>query len=211
MARSDATARLVVPALLGLAGLWLPSISAAEVKTPAKLNPPQKAVSTEVEKAPEVEVSDEQVASAISDLRARHLQVPLDGIPVERFKGSFFEIRGETRHEATDIAAARNTPVRAVEDGTIEKLFLSKLGGNTIYQSDPSKKYVYYYAHLEGYEPSLTEGAKIKRGDIIGYVGTSGNAPPNSPHLHFSISILTPEKKWWKARAIDAYEVYKPK
>ncbi|MBC7999908.1 MAG: M23 family metallopeptidase [Leptolyngbya sp.] len=211
MARSNDIARIFVPVLLGLGGLWLPSVSAAEVKASARANPAKNAVSSEVKKAPEAEISDEQVASAISDLRTRHLLVPIDGIPVERFKGSFFEIRGETRHEATDIAAVRNTPVRAVEDGTIEKLFLSKLGGNTIYQTDPSKKYVYYYAHLEGYEPSLTDGAKIKRGDIIGYVGTSGNAPPNSPHLHFSISILTPEKKWWKARALDAYEVYKPK
>lgn len=202
---------MFVPVLLGLAGLCLPLVSAAEVKPSARQAPAKMAVSNEMKNASEVEITDEQVASAISDLRTRHLLVPIDGIPVERFKGSFFEIRGETRHEATDIAAARNTPVRAVEDGTIEKLFLSKPGGNTIYQTDPSRKYVYYYAHLEGYEPSLKDGAKIKRGDIIGYVGTSGNAPPNSPHLHFSVSILTPEKKWWKARALDAYEVYKPK
>ncbi len=156
-------------------------------------------------------VPDTKVQSAIHDLRTRRLTLPINGISAESLKGSFNEMRGETHHEAVDILAPRNTPVHALEDGTIAKLFLSKFGGNTIYQIDPAGEYVYYYAHLEAYEPTIKEGGKVKRGQVIGFVGTSGNAPPNSPHLHLSISILTPEKKWWQARAVDPYEVYKSK
>lgn len=156
-------------------------------------------------------VSDSKVQSGIQVLRSRNLRLPLDGISAQVFKGSFNETRGDSRHEAVDILAPRNTPVHALEDGTIAKLFVSKFGGNTIYQIDPSGEYVYYYAHLEGYDPAIREGDKVKRGQVIGFVGTSGNAPPNTPHLHLAISILTPEKKWSQARAIDPYEVYKSK
>jgi hypothetical protein len=154
-------------------------------------------------------VSDAQIRTAIAELSTRHLLLPIDGISADNLKGSFYEKRGDSVHEATDIVAPRNTPIRALEDGTIAKLFLSRFGGNTIYQIDPSGKYVYYYAHLEKYEPNLKEGDKVKRGQIIGFVGTSGNAPQNTPHLHLSISVLTPDKKWWQARALDPYEVYK--
>lgn len=154
-------------------------------------------------------VSDAQIRTAIEELSARHLLLPIDGIVADKLKGSFYEKRGDSVHEATDIIAPRNTPIRAIEDGTIAKLFLSRFGGNTIYQIDPSGKYVYYYAHLEKYEQNLKEGDKIKRGQILGFVGTSGNAPPNTPHLHLSISVLTPDKRWWQARALDPYEVYK--
>jgi peptidoglycan LD-endopeptidase LytH len=156
-------------------------------------------------------VPDAKVQSSIHVLRSRQLRLPIDGITPAVLQGSFNEARGDSRHEAVDIAAPRNTPVHALEDGTIARLFVSQLGGNTIYQTDPTGEYVYYYAHLEGYEPTIKEGDKVKRGQVIGFVGTSGNAPPNTPHLHLSISILTPEKKWWHARAIDPYEVYKSK
>ncbi|MBX9950083.1 MAG: M23 family metallopeptidase [Candidatus Obscuribacterales bacterium] len=154
-------------------------------------------------------VPDAQISAAIRDLCTRHLLIPVDGVPADALRGSFYEMRGSSAHEATDIPAPRNTPVRAVEDGTIAKLFFSRFGGNTIYQTDPTGQYVYYYAHLEKYQPTLKEGDRVKRGQTIGFVGTSGNAPPNTPHLHFSISVLTKEKKWWQARALDPYEVFK--
>ena len=87
------------------------------------------------------------------------------------------------------------------------KLFFSKAGGITIYQFDPSNNYCYYYAHLERYADGLAEGQQIKRGQVIGYVGTTGNAPRDTPHLHFAIVKLTPEKKWWEGSAIDPYSV----
>jgi murein DD-endopeptidase MepM/ murein hydrolase activator NlpD len=107
-----------------------------------------------------------------------------------------------------DLLAPRVTPVHAVEDGTIAKLFLSKAGGNTIYQFDLTRRFCYYYAHLQRYADGLHDGQAVKRGDIIGYVGTSGNAPPNTPHLHFTIFELDKDAKWWKGKPIDPYLVY---
>jgi murein DD-endopeptidase MepM/ murein hydrolase activator NlpD len=149
---------------------------------------------------------------AIDALRDRHLRLPIDDVGVESMKGHFDEHRageGGHVHEAADLLAPRNTPIHAVEDGTIAKLFLSKAGGRTIYQFDPSGRFCYYYAHLERYAAGLGDGQAVKRGDVIGYVGTSGNAPPNTPHLHFAIFVLGPEKHWWQGVAIDPYLVFK--
>ena len=85
---------------------------------------------------------------------------------------------------------------------------MSKAGGKTIYQFDPSGRFCYYYAHLERYAEGIREGASVSRSDIIGYVGTSGNAPPNTPHLHFTIFQLTPARHWWDGTAIDPYPVF---
>jgi hypothetical protein len=104
---------------------------------------------------------------------------------------------GTRRHEALDILAPRETPVLAVEDGVVAKLFLSKPGGITVYQFDPSRTYAYYYAHLERYAAGLKDGDSVQRGQVIGYVGTTGNAPPDTPHLHFAIFKLTDPKRWW--------------
>jgi murein DD-endopeptidase MepM/ murein hydrolase activator NlpD len=144
----------------------------------------------------------------VQELRGMHLQVPLDGFDPQRMKGSFYESRGGQMHEAVDMLAPRYTLIHAVCDGRIAKLFHSRLGGTTIYQFDEHERFVFYYAHLQDYAKGLTEGETVKKGDIIGFVGTSGNAPPNTPHLHFSISVLGPTKQWWKAMPLDPYEVF---
>src|SRR5215813_15671948 len=129
----------------------------------------------------------------------RHLIVTVQGVSLNAIQDTFNQAReGERKHEATDILAPKGTPVLAADDGTIQKLFLSKPGGNTIYQFDPTEKYCYYYAHLDRYADSLREGATVKKGQVIGYVGTSGNAPKNTPHLHFAIFKLTSAKRWWE-------------
>src|SRR4029077_10453977 len=122
------------------------------------------------------------------------LRVPIDGLDVEALKGGFAEARdgGVGPHEAGDILAPRNTPVHAVTDGTVAKLFLSKAGGITVYEFDDDQRYCYYYAHLERYADGLHEGQRVAAGDVIGYVGTSGNAPKNTPHLHLAVFELTP-------------------
>jgi murein DD-endopeptidase MepM/ murein hydrolase activator NlpD len=135
--------------------------------------------------------------------------MPIDGATVDSFKGGFDEPRGSRRHEAVDILAARNTPIHAVEDGTIAKLFYSKAGGRTIYQFDPSGLLCYYYAHLEHYADGVHEGQPVMQGQIIGYVGTSGNAPPDTPHLHFAVFQLGPERHWWQGQALDPYPLFK--
>lgn len=146
----------------------------------------------------------------VEELRARRLEVPVQDAARGALRDSFAEERtGGRKHEAIDILAPRNTPVVAVEGGTVAKLLQSDAGGITLYQFDPSSQYVYYYAHLEGYGSGMTEGARIRRNQVIGYVGTSGNAPKDTPHLHFAIFKLTDEKKWWQGTPVDPYSVLK--
>jgi murein DD-endopeptidase MepM/ murein hydrolase activator NlpD len=145
---------------------------------------------------------------AVDELRKRHLTVPVQGVSRERLRDSFGDRRGpDRRHEALDILAPRDTPVLAVEDGTIARLFLSKPGGITVYQYDPSGRYAYYYAHLARYATGLTENSAVDRGQVIGYVGTTGNAPPDTPHLHFAIFELAGRGRWWDGTAIDPYPI----
>ena len=132
--------------------------------------------------------------------------LPVAGIKPSQLTDTFNQARGsERRHEALDIMAARGTPVVAAVDGKVEKLFTSKQGGLTIYEFDPSATYAYYYAHLDRYAAGLVEGMPLQRGDVIGYVGSTGNANPEAPHLHFAIFELGPEKHWWQGTAINPY------
>jgi murein DD-endopeptidase MepM/ murein hydrolase activator NlpD len=136
--------------------------------------------------------------------------MPVEGADPADLTRQFDDARGGARrHEAIDILAPRNTPVKAADDGTIARLFHSKAGGITIYQFDPSQQFCYYYAHLERYAAGLKEGDPVRKGQVIGYVGTSGNAPPNTPHLHFAIFRLTAEKRWWEGTPIDPYDLLK--
>jgi murein DD-endopeptidase MepM/ murein hydrolase activator NlpD len=149
-------------------------------------------------------------ADVVDDLRHRQLLVPVQGVKREDLRDSFTAIRGSNRrHNAIDILAPRNTPVLAVEDGTIAKLFNSQAGGVTVYQFDPTSTYVYYYAHLERYSDGLKEGAHVHRQQVLGYVGTSGNAPKDTPHLHFEIATLPASKHWWQGTPINPYLILK--
>jgi peptidoglycan LD-endopeptidase LytH len=134
------------------------------------------------------------------------LLVPVRGVLARQLSDTFTQSRGAgRRHDAIDILAPRGTPVLAVADGRIEKLFLSKPGGRTIYQFDPTGRVAYYYAHLDAYAPLLSEGTQVKRGQVIGYVGSTGNASPDAPHLHFAIFLLGPEQRWWQGTAVNPY------
>jgi murein DD-endopeptidase MepM/ murein hydrolase activator NlpD len=144
---------------------------------------------------------------AIDELRHRDLLVPVDNVAPSQLQPSFTQARGQGEHEALDILAPRGTPVRAVEDGTIEKLFESVRGGLTVYQFDPTRRYAYYYAHLDRYAQDVREGQAVSRGSILGYVGTTGNASRETPHLHFAIFVLTPEKRWWQGMPVDPFLV----
>ena len=134
------------------------------------------------------------------------LMVPVDGVKYAQLSDNFDQPRGtERHHEALDIMAPTGTKVFAVADGKIVKLFNSKPGGLTVYEFDPSEKFAYYYAHLDRYADGLKEGAPVKRGELIGYVGSTGNANPAAPHLHFAVVELTPEKQWWKGTPLNPY------
>ena len=101
----------------------------------------------------------------------------------------------------------RRTPIRAVDDGTIRKLFLSRAGGITLYQFDRAGNYCYYYAHLDHYAEDVREGMPVSRGQIIGYVGTTGDVSPDAPQLHFAIVRLDSDKSWWKGTPINPYPI----
>ncbi len=182
-----------------------PSTSPSSPAPPAaQTAPPQQG--TPGESRPWLQVPSPVPAG---ELATRGLLVPVQGIAREKLHDTFGDPRGGgTRpHQALDIMAPRNTPVLAVENGKIRKLFTSDQGGLTIYQFDPSETYAYYYAHLQRYTDGLKDAQTLRKGQVIGYLGTTGNAGPDSPHLHFAIVRLTPEKKWWKGDPLNPFEV----
>ena len=133
--------------------------------------------------------------------------MPVSGIACGALRDNFNDRRGSSPHEALDVPAPRGTPVVAVDDGVIEKLFTSKPGGLTIYHFDPSRNYAYYYAHLDRYADGLKEKAAVRRGQVIGYVGITGNSAPDAPHLHFAIFKLGAERRWWQGAPVNPYPV----
>ncbi len=169
------------------------------------------AADTERQRKPAETAHRPSIASdPVAALKRRALRLPIDGADVQAMKGGFAERRGggARGHEAVDILAPRHTPIYAVDDGTIARLFTSAAGGITIYQFDPSQQFCYYYAHLERYAAGLKDGQPVKRGQVLGYVGTTGNAPPNTPHLHFAVFELTDQKQWWNGTPIDPYLLF---
>jgi peptidoglycan LD-endopeptidase LytH len=149
--------------------------------------------------------ADPTVAPPAPDdpLRARLIGLPLEGLHPLQLRDTFTEARNGRVHEAIDIMAPRGTPVLAVDDGRIAKLFDSKPGGLTVYQFDPTETFAYYYAHLDRYAPGLAEGQAVTRGQVLGEVGSTGNASPDAPHLHFTIFKLGPEKRWWEGTPVN--------
>ena len=134
----------------------------------------------------------------------RSLMVPVQGVHPSRVVDSYTAGRGGGRtHDAVDIMAARGTPVLAAGDGTILRLRQNEAGGITIYQLDPAEQFVYYYAHLERYQRGLTEGLRVRQGDVLGFVGTSGNAPDNLPHLHFQVMRYRGGGQYWGGEPVN--------
>ncbi|MBB3781152.1 murein DD-endopeptidase MepM/ murein hydrolase activator NlpD [Xanthomonas campestris] len=228
---------LVVGMLLGAAGYWWlereapqaavapTSATASAVAAPAQTagaGPAASSATAPAAAAPAVAASPSTGTAGAADAPAvaasapspdaasagSGLLIPVQGISSGQLQNTFTDARSEGRvHDAIDILAPTGTPVIAVADGTVEKLFNSERGGLTIYQFDPAGTYCYYYAHLERYADGLAEKQSIKRGQIIGYVGSTGNADPAAPHLHFEIHRLGPEKQWWKGEVLNPYPV----
>ena len=138
-------------------------------------------------------------------LRARALIVPVEGVSPERIPDTFDAPRGRSRtHRAIDILAPRGTPVLSADDGRVLRVARNKAGGLTVYATDEGERLVYYYAHLDRYADGLEEGMKLAKGTVIGYVGTTGNAPKDTPHLHFQVMRREPDKRYWEGTPIDA-------
>jgi murein DD-endopeptidase MepM/ murein hydrolase activator NlpD len=184
--------------------LWLPLILTAgsdrllqvvrELPAPPQVAvAPAKSAARPEPKAPDV-------------LVARRLVVPVKGVAPTALHDNFADKRsGGRSHKALDIMAPWGTPVLAADDGRLEKISSNRAGGLSAYQSDPTGQFIYYYAHLAGYPDGLKEGQPVHRGDVIGYVGTTGNAPATAPHLHFQVMLLEQKGRWWGGEAVNPY------
>jgi murein DD-endopeptidase MepM/ murein hydrolase activator NlpD len=148
-------------------------------------------------------------SETVNYILGRGLLVPVAGVAVSQLQDSFDEGRDEGRvHRALDILAPRGTSVLSADDGRILRVKPNALGGNTVYATDPLGRVVYYYAHLDAYQPGLAEGASIARGDVLGTVGTTGNAPKDTPHLHFQVMRMPADGRYWDGDAINPYPLF---
>ena len=177
-----------------------PSIAAAPAPPST---PPAETPAVAPEAAPQPAQSSAEGAALLA---ARRPMLPVEGVPPSALRDNYEQGRGSRKHEAIDIMAARGTRVFAVDDGKLVKLFHSVPGGITAYQFDPQGRLAYYYAHLDGYADGLKEGMALRRGDLIGYVGSTGNASAEAPHLHFAVFLLGPERQWWKGEPVNPFQ-----
>jgi murein DD-endopeptidase MepM/ murein hydrolase activator NlpD len=147
------------------------------------------------------------VASAAPTVSNGALLIPVEGVPASALTDTFTQARagGARPHDAIDIMAARGRVVLAAADGRIEKIFWSEAGGRTLYERAPDGRTLYYYAHLDSYAPGLHEGQAIRRGQRIATVGSTGNADPAAPHLHFAVSRMAPADPWYGGQPVNPY------
>ena len=145
----------------------------------------------------------------VSYVIGRDMLIPVAGATASRLQDTFDQSRdGERVHRALDILAPRGTPVLSADAGRILRIGTNALGGNIIYAADPLGRVVYYYAHLDGYRPGLIQGASVARGDTLGFVGTTGNAPKDAPHLHFQVMSMPLDGKYWDGDPINPYPLF---
>lgn len=181
-------------ALLHSASEWLTPRPVAVPSQPAAVAPAPPPATPPAPPTPEARLAE------------RKLAVPVQGVARSRLQDTFHARRGKGRaHEAIDIMAPWGTPVLAADDGKIVKISRNRAGGLTLYQADASGRFVYYYAHLAGYADNLREGQEVRRGDVIAYVGATGNAAPTAPHLHFAVMLHKKSLRWQGAEVVNPY------
>lgn len=195
-------------AAIGCVNLRTPTDSAEArlpaviVTTPEGRAAPARGATQVTSPNPAVPVRPVMLGIDSAYFRAYPLMVPVEGIEPRSLRDTFNEQRGGGRiHMATDILAMRGTPVLSASDGRIIKLANGGAGGITLYVADASGRFLHYYAHLEGYAPGVKEGLQVREGQVIGFVGTTGNAPPNTPHLHYQ--VMRSDKDYWNGTPID--------
>lgn len=184
--------------LLGLVLLLLLHASSGDRPLPAPTLEPAAPVSAPPEaKAP----------TPAELLAERDLVVPVQGVRPGQLRDTYEARRGVGRkHRALDIMAPWGTPVLAADDGRLAKITSNRAGGLTLYQVDPTGRFVYYYAHLTGYADGLREGQQVRRGEVIAYVGATGNAAKNAPHLHFQVMVMAEGRGWWRGEPVNPYQ-----
>jgi murein DD-endopeptidase MepM/ murein hydrolase activator NlpD len=170
---------------------------------PAVELPPSNPIALGTPLPPEPSPTPEPAESFVGQV---NLIIPVAGVRPDQLIDTFDDARSEGRvHDAIDIMAAAETPVLAAADGKIVKLFNSERGGTTIYQLNASGDLIFYYAHLSHYADGLVEGSIVKQGEVIAYVGDTGNAGPGNYHLHFSIAAVSDPKRYWEGTSINPY------
>jgi murein DD-endopeptidase MepM/ murein hydrolase activator NlpD len=137
-------------------------------------------------------------------LAARRLMVPVAGVRPDQVPDTFADRRGWRRHAALDIPAPRGAAVVSADDGLVIAVRENRLGGRVVYAVDPDRRFVYYYAHLDTHRRSLSAGTTVARGEMLGTVGTTGNAVGGAPHLHFQVMVFPSSGRWWDGEPIDA-------
>ena len=191
----------------GVAQVSVNNTDAAEAPLPGLLSR-LSAKPASVAPTPAPIVPSAVAAAAFDGLATRRLVIPVSGVVSAQLRDSFYDSRSEGRtHRAMDIMAPRDTPVIATDDGKVLKLHQSAKGGISLYQADASGQYVYFYGHLTRYADDITEGKAVKRGDVIAFVGDTGNAQPGNCHLHFGISRVETPGKWSGGEAINPYPI----
>ncbi|HSJ64251.1 MAG TPA: M23 family metallopeptidase [Gemmatimonadaceae bacterium] len=177
-----------------------PVTAAPPSATPAAPPPPASpADGTGPAPATPVTVED----SARAALAGRRLLVPVAGVDAARIPDTFLAPRGARTHGALDIMAPRGTPVLSADEGVVLRVSENRAGGLTIYVADPERRLVYYYAHMDRYARDIAAGRPVARGDTLGFVGTTGNAPRDIPHLHFQVMLMHPEGRYWAGTPVN--------
>lgn len=188
----------------------IPSVNSSPSSPPAPVAigtplpaPPTDPAAPAPEELPAAPVPGPDFSSFVGRV---NLIIPVTGVRPEQLIDTFGDARSEGRlHDAIDIAAPAGTPVLAAADGRIVKLWQSERGGTTIYQFGQNQEVLFYYAHLAGYAPGLAEGNNVRQGDVIAYVGDTGNAGTGNYHLHFSIAVVSDPRRYWEGININPY------
>ncbi len=189
--------------------LYYPTPESAGIAQPSAPSPAPAA--TVLAASPVATAADPNASAATSDaeyLKLRHILLPVAGADMSRVDDTFNDGRdgGERTHHAIDILAPRGTPILSADDGRILRMSTSTLGGICMYTVDPDGRLVYYYAHMERYNDAMSPGRAIVKGDTLGFVGTTGNAPKDTPHLHFQVMRWATDGKYWNGEPIDPFE-----
>jgi murein DD-endopeptidase MepM/ murein hydrolase activator NlpD len=191
-----------------------PDTYGADSATPVRGYGPTEIEALHTDSSHTLEVIDSSSAATPTDVDLavlqREMSLPLPGINRDALRDTYNEMRGGTRtHEALDILAPRGTPVLSAAPGRVLKLFNSKAGGLMVYAADSTERFILMYGHLDAYQPGLAEGQPLRRGQQLGIVGTTGNAPATVPHLHFAIARSSDVKQWWKGQPVNPYPLLK--
>jgi peptidoglycan LD-endopeptidase LytH len=168
--------------------------------------PPAAAMHRDIKTTPPAAGSNRRAEGVVHSLPSNRLLLPVAGVKPSALRDAYTEARsGGREHQAIDIMAPRGSEVVSAADGVLLKLHNSALGGLMVYAADATDSFIFMYGHLDAYATGLVPGMSLRRGQLLGYVGSTGNVSPNAPHLHFAISRGKPSERWWSGTPLNPY------